>query len=96
MAHWQERVCRDKELSKKWQVPCRQPGQSNPYRDPEEQPNITLAILKYVAIHLTAAFTGIWVFVPKTTDSWKRWFYRRYGYLKTNGTRDSTKWENQI
>jgi len=77
MAHWQERVCRDNELSKKWQIPCRQPGQSNPYRNPEDQPNITLFILKYVAIHLTAAFTGIWVCVPKTTDSWKRWFYRR-------------------
>jgi len=77
MANWQERVCRDDELSKKWQVPCRRPVQFNPYKNPHDQPNITIFILKYVAIHLTAAFTGIWVCVPKTTDSWKRWFYRR-------------------
>ena len=77
MRHWQEKICRDESLSKKWQVPCRYPDTSNPFRDANDQPNITLFILKYVAIHLTAAFTGIWVCVPKTTDSWKRWFYRR-------------------
>ena len=76
MAHWQERVCRDQESREKWQVPCRRPGPSNPYTDAEDQPNMNMDMLKYAAIHIIATFTGVWVVVPKTTDSWIR-FYRR-------------------
>ena len=75
MAHWQERVCRDEELSQRWQIPCKQPGNSNPVK---QEPNISITMLKYAAIHLTSAFIGTWIFVPKTIDSWKRWYYRRY------------------
>ena len=75
MANWQERVCRDEELSQRWQIPCKQPGISNPIKD---KPMLHVTMLKYAAIHLTAAFTGTWIFVPKTIDSWKHWYYRRY------------------
>ena len=75
MANWQERVCRDEELSQRWQIPCKQPGNSNPVK---QEPDISITMLKYAAIHLTSAFIGTWIFVPKTIDSWKRWYYRRY------------------
>jgi len=74
MANWQERVCRDEELSQRWQIPCKQPGNSNPVK---QEPDISITMLKYAAIHLTSAFIGTWIFVPKTIDSWKRWYYRR-------------------
>jgi len=76
MAHWQEKVCRDEESREKWQIPCREAGPLNPYIDTEDQPNMIMDMLKYAAIHVIAALTGVWVFVPKTTDSWIR-FYRR-------------------
>ena len=70
MAHWLESL-----------------GQNNSFRNldyeashrtqTEDHPNITMAVLKYVAIHTRAIYSCIWIIVPNTTNSWKRWFYRR-------------------
>ena len=51
--------------------------QKNSYRNTEDHPNVTMAVLKYVAIHTRAIYSCIWIIVPNTTNSWKRWFDRR-------------------
>lgn len=79
--HWQERVCRDEILRATWQVPCRQPGQFNPIH---ERPNSAFYMFKYAAIFLTAAFSGTWVWVPKTLATWRQLYHRISGGAQDN------------
>ena len=76
MSHWQEKVCRDPVLLKVWQVPCRQPGQINPIK---ERPQMAFFMIKYAATFLTAAFSGTWVWVPKTLATWRHVYHKLSG-----------------
>ncbi len=76
MTHWQERACRDEVLKETWHLPCRQPGLVNPIQD---KPWMAFYMTKYVALFVTAAFSGTWVWVPKTFATWRHVYHKLSG-----------------
>ena len=76
MASWQEKSCRDPVLGPVWQIPCRQPGKEHQVQD---WPGKWLFIMKFVAISLTAALSGTWVWCKKTFETWRQVFTRLTG-----------------
>jgi len=69
MTYWQESTCRNTTLKEKWQITCRYPdSQIEVFQD---KPNFVLFMVKFGAIFFKAAFSGTWVWVPKTYVSWK-------------------------
>ena len=74
--NWQETICRDEELKKRWHVLCRYP---NHEYNPDDGPQFYVFMLKYVMINGIGIFSSVWVWKGKTISTWKNCFQRLCG-----------------
>ena len=88
MQAWQETICRDEELEKKWHVLCRYPNHDYKEYYQASRPEFYVFMLKYGMINGIGIFSGVWVWKGKTISTWRNCFRTLGGshtYRQTTG-----------